>query len=148
MRFLRISVLKKAKELDPDTMVIIITGYGDLTSAIDALRLDADDYLLKPCDPDEIHFRVRRCIEKLQLKRKVRIYENILPVCCDCKKVRDDTGKEPGTGCWLSLENYISDKTKTKVTSTYCPDCAKKLRKTLTHLRKAQDPASRGSTQT
>ena len=65
-------VLKKAKELFPDIMVIILTGYGDLYSAIDALRYGADDYLIKPCELNEIRYRISRCLEKLALKRKLK----------------------------------------------------------------------------
>jgi len=43
-------VLKEAKKLNPETGAIILTGYGDMASTIEALRLGADDYLLKPCD--------------------------------------------------------------------------------------------------
>ena len=39
-----IQVLKNTKELNADTMVIILTGYGDMKSAIEALRQEADDY--------------------------------------------------------------------------------------------------------
>ncbi|MEA3361407.1 MAG: response regulator [Thermodesulfobacteriota bacterium] len=46
-----LQVLKKAKEKSQETMVIILTGYSDITLAIDALRIGADDYLLKPCEP-------------------------------------------------------------------------------------------------
>lgn len=75
-----IQVLKKAKKVTPETPVIILTGYGDLTSAIDALRLGADDYLLKPCDLDELLLRIARCLEKqdllAQLKDQNRKLEN------------------------------------------------------------------------
>ena len=120
-------VLKEAKKLNPETMVIILTGFGDMTSAIDALRLDADDYMLKPSDPQEMYFRISRCLEKLELKRKVKIYENILPVCCMCKKIRDDGGRERGTGTWMSVERFLHSKARVDITSTYCPDCAKKV---------------------
>ena len=43
-----IAVLKKAKELHPETPVIITTGNSDAHSAIEAIRLRVDDYLLKP----------------------------------------------------------------------------------------------------
>jgi len=122
-----IQVLRKAKEIDPETMVIILTGYGGMTSAIDALRLSADDYLLKPCESEEIFFRVSKCFEKLQMKRKIKDYEKILPVCCVCKKIRDDSGKEPGTGEWVSVENFLHSKTKLDISSGYCPECAEKL---------------------
>jgi PAS domain S-box-containing protein len=60
-------VLKAAKKLAPQTSVIILTGYGDMRSAIDALRLGADDFTLKPCENDEIILRIRRCLEKQSL---------------------------------------------------------------------------------
>ena len=44
-----IQVLKRTKELNSDIQVIILTGYGDIDSAIEALRSQADDFLLKPC---------------------------------------------------------------------------------------------------
>jgi DNA-binding NtrC family response regulator len=121
-----IAVLEKAKEIDPDTMVVILTGFGDMTSAIEALRSGADDYLLKPCEPEEIDFRVSRCLKKQEFKRKLKAYENILPVCCVCKKIRDDSGREPGTGVWMSMEEYMLNKAKVAVTSTYCPECLKR----------------------
>ena len=66
-----IEVLKNTKELSPETMVIILTGYGDMESAIKAFRLGADDYLVKPCGIQEIYFRVSRCLEKQDLKRQI-----------------------------------------------------------------------------
>jgi len=73
-----IRVLKKAKELNSEIMVIILTGYGNMDSAIDALRLGADDYLTKPCEPVEILFRVEHCLEKLEHKRKLKQAEEAL----------------------------------------------------------------------
>jgi DNA-binding NtrC family response regulator len=121
-----IDVLKKSKEINPETMVMILTGFGDMSSAIEALRFDADDYILKPCQPEEMYFRVSKCLEKMELHRKIKIYEGILPVCCVCKKIRDDSGKEPGTGKWIQMEDYIRDKGEVIVASTYCPECGKK----------------------
>ena len=126
-----IGVLKRAKEISPETMVMILTGFGGMALAIEALRSGADDYVLKPCEPKEMYFRVSKCFEKLELKRKLKLYENILPVCCVCKSIRDDTGKEPGTGKWTQMENYIQDKGGVGVTSTYCPECAKKAKEEL-----------------
>ncbi len=121
-----IQVLKKAKESNPETMVIILTGYGNMSSAIDALRLDADDYMLKPCDPAEINFRVARCLEKLEFRKRLQAYEKLLPVCCVCKKIRDDRGKEAGSGEWMPVEKYLWKRAGLETTSTYCPVCAQK----------------------
>ncbi|OQX24164.1 MAG: hypothetical protein BWK80_22275 [Desulfobacteraceae bacterium IS3] len=46
-----IEVLKKAKEIYPKIQVIILTGHGDMRSAVEALRADADDYVSKPYSP-------------------------------------------------------------------------------------------------
>jgi DNA-binding NtrC family response regulator len=121
-----IGVLKRAKEINPETMVIILTGFGNMTSAIEALRSGADDYILKPCETEEMYFRVSKCLEKLELKRKLKLYENILPVCCVCKKIRDDSVIVQGRDKWKQMENYIRDVAGVSVTTTFCPECAKK----------------------
>jgi DNA-binding response OmpR family regulator len=119
-------VLRQVKAKAPECVVIILTGYGDLMSAIEALRLDADDYLLKPCEPEELVFRISSCLEKAELKRKLQAYEAIVPVCCECKSIRDDSGKEIGSGEWMPVEQYILTKSKLAVSPTYCPNCIKK----------------------
>ncbi len=73
-----LDVFKKAKKVYPDIMAIIITGIADIKTAIDALRLSADDYLLKPFETEEILFRVGRCVEKIKCRKKVRQAEKLL----------------------------------------------------------------------
>jgi DNA-binding NtrC family response regulator len=121
-----IQVLKKTKEIDSSIMVILLTGFGDMLSAIEALRNQADDYMLKPCESSEIFFRVERCLEKLELTRRIRLYQKILPMCCVCKKIRDDTGKVPGQGPWVPVEQFIHERARLDITSSYCPECAQK----------------------
>lgn len=125
-----LSVLKQAKKAAPLMAVIMLTGYGELASAIDALRLRADDYLLKPCEGEEIGFRVARCLEKIELDRKIKIYKSMLPICCVCKKIRDDQGQQHGTGKWLRLENYLKKK-GVMLSHTYCPDCMAEAEKNI-----------------
>ena len=66
-------VLKAVKKHAPQTSAIVLTGYGDMTSAIDALRLGADDFALKPCETEELVFRIRRCLEKRSLLQQLFI---------------------------------------------------------------------------
>ncbi len=47
-------VLVKIKELKPETIVIIITGYSDIKTAVDVIKLGAFDYITKPLVPDEV----------------------------------------------------------------------------------------------
>jgi YesN/AraC family two-component response regulator len=133
-----IQVLKKTKSLQPETMVIILTGYGNIQSAIEALRLEADDYLLKPCESAEILYRVNRCLEKAELTRKIKLYQTILPMCCVCKKIRDDRNAEPGKGQWVEVEQFIHDKANLDITSSYCPECAKETMQAFTNNKTTQ----------
>ena len=121
-----IQVLKNVKELNPETQVIIFTGYNTFSTPVDALRLRADEFLLKPCESKELIRIVKRCLENLVSSRKIKLYEEILPVCSVCKKIRDDTGKEPGKSTWVDLEEYLMKKAKVKVYYSYCPKCVEK----------------------
>jgi len=52
-------VLQAVKRKRPQTRVIILTGYGDEQSISQARRLGADDFILKPCEVDELISRIR-----------------------------------------------------------------------------------------
>ena len=118
-----LSVLLEAKKQTPNIGAIIITGHGDMTSAIEALRLGADDYLLKPCNIEEMLLRIARCLEKQEALRKINIYEQILPVCCICGDIRDDHGVGKGKGVWLKSTDFIAKKTSAQLSHAYCNEC-------------------------
>jgi len=137
-------VLEATKRKDERTMVIILTGCADLDSAVDALRSGADDFLQKPCDVDELLYRISNCVARQDLQRKVSQYENILPVCSYCKKIRDD---RPGTfkGRWQSVEEYFHAAGKGHVTHGCCPDCFTEQMEKVRHLQKSSQYPSAGS---
>jgi YesN/AraC family two-component response regulator len=60
-----IDVLKKTKELNPRTRVIITTGNSDVTYVIEALRYNADDYLLKPFRMADLLKRMSICLGRV-----------------------------------------------------------------------------------
>lgn len=62
-----IDVLKKVKELSPETIVIIITAYGSIENAVEAMRLGAFNYLIKPFTPDTIEALVEKAKEHSKL---------------------------------------------------------------------------------
>ena len=62
-----LSIVSEVCRSQPDTVSIILTGYASLESAIKALREGAYDYLIKPCDVDELRAVVARGIERRQL---------------------------------------------------------------------------------
>jgi two-component system response regulator PilR (NtrC family) len=81
-------ILKKVKETSPETIVIMITAFGNTETAIEAMKLGAYDYVSKPFNIDEIRLIVRKAIEKKReseelelLRTKVEItysLENII----------------------------------------------------------------------
>jgi two-component system response regulator AtoC len=56
-------LLARLREARPEIDVVIITGYGGVQGAIDAIKDGASDYLLKPLDLDEIEGVIERCME-------------------------------------------------------------------------------------
>src|SRR5688572_27620369 len=57
-------VLQKIKELNPGTIVIIITGYSDIKTAVDVIKMGAFDYITKPLIPDEVLNVIEKAFSK------------------------------------------------------------------------------------
>ncbi len=57
-------LLQKIQDLDKNVMVIFLTGYPSLDSAISAMRTGAYDYLVKPVNLDELKLRIERGLER------------------------------------------------------------------------------------
>ncbi|MEW6585071.1 MAG: sigma-54 dependent transcriptional regulator [Nitrospirota bacterium] len=66
-------VLKKVKEVSPETMVIMITAFGTTETAIEAMKLGAYDYIHKPFNIEEIRLIVRKAIEKKRLSEELNL---------------------------------------------------------------------------
>jgi DNA-binding NtrC family response regulator len=58
-----LDVLEKVKSTDPDVAVVMITAYGSISTAIDAMKKGAYEYLLKPFDPNELGVLIEKIIE-------------------------------------------------------------------------------------
>jgi DNA-binding NtrC family response regulator len=65
-----LDVLKFAKKSNPDVVVIIITGYASLETAITAVKEGAYDYIRKPWKLEEIKIVVENAVDKIQLYRE------------------------------------------------------------------------------
>jgi len=64
-------LLKRAKEVDEDLPVVLITAYADIKGAVEAMRAGAHDYLAKPFENLEVIRVVYRALEERNLKRKL-----------------------------------------------------------------------------
>src|SRR5207253_2478351 len=68
-----IAVLRQARESDPDIPVIVMTAFGTIENAVEAMKLGAYDFIQKPIDVDHLLLLLRRCREHRELR-----YENLL----------------------------------------------------------------------
>lgn len=118
-----IEVLQEIRNENGDVGVFILTGHGNMTRAIEALRFGADDFLLKPCDAKELVFKMNHFFEKQEALKKRRLTEKFLSICMLCKKIRDDRGGKQGVGQWVHLEEHLIKAYNTHLSHGYCPDC-------------------------
>ncbi|UCD35287.1 MAG: hypothetical protein JSU90_00215 [Nitrospiraceae bacterium] len=63
----------------------------------------------------------------MKSRRQIKLLEGLLPICSCCKRIRDDAGKEQGTGKWERIEEYIYKKTDQEFTHGICPQCVEKV---------------------
>jgi DNA-binding NtrC family response regulator len=62
----------EARDILPETPVIILTGHATVLSAVEAMKQGAFDYLTKPINPEELLLIIRRAAERSLLQREVR----------------------------------------------------------------------------
>jgi len=67
-----LDVLNRIKEADPETPVIIITGYASIESAVEAMKRGAFDYMTKPFTPEEVRVVTRKALETRRI-----VFENM-----------------------------------------------------------------------
>jgi len=66
-----LTLLKKAHGFAPNLLVIVTTAFGDMNTAVAAMKAGAFDFLPKPCDRDHFKLTVRRALEHSRLRREV-----------------------------------------------------------------------------
>src|SRR3972149_1942866 len=73
-----LELLQKVKEVRPETMVILMTAYGTVKTAVKAMKLGAEDYLGKPIDVEELEVVLQKVIEKKRLQEEARFLRDRL----------------------------------------------------------------------
>ena len=90
-----LEVLSRAKNVQPDTDVVVMTAYGTVETAVEAMKLGACDYLLKPFTPEQVELLVEKINKTLKLKAQnayfqneircqVRVWRNYRHLPCPC----------------------------------------------------------------
>ncbi|MCP5026762.1 MAG: response regulator, partial [Actinomycetia bacterium] len=102
-------------------------------------------YLTKPISRDRLLARVRPHLDLLHVHRnledlvaekmsEVKVLAGLLPICCKCKKIRDDEGY------WGQLEVFIHTHSEAQFSHGICPDCLESVYAERPELR-PQEPS-------
>ncbi len=117
------------------TYLIILTARGGANDIVRGLEAGADDYVTKPFDGEELRARVSAGMRIVELQSNladrvreleralagVKQLQGLLPICCYCKKIRDDKNY------WQQVEGYISSHSEVQFSHGVCPECYEKL---------------------
>ncbi len=95
-----IEFLEKAKEINPDVPIIMISGHGNIDTAVEAVKKGAFDYISKPPDLNRLLITLRNALDKQSLvtetkvlKRKVSRVQEIIGESAAIRKIKDTIEK-------------------------------------------------------
>ena len=71
-----LAVLDAARSLDPTLPVIVMTAFGSIETAVDAMKRGAEDFITKPVEPDLLRLLVSRAIERRARERETLLFED------------------------------------------------------------------------
>ena len=96
-----VSVLRKIKEFDQDILVILLTAYASVETAVEAMKLGAYHFANKPFNLDDVAATVARALETTRLRREVRQLSQqcrapVQPAADRRRLGRDDRAAAPG----------------------------------------------------
>ena len=114
--------------------LIILTAMERGTGFAEGMDAGADDFMTKPCDLTELVVRLKVAQRILALQTHVACLEGLLPICPQCKKIRDENKQ------WQAVESYLSRRTEAKFSHGICPECFESIIKPqLAEMNRAGD---------
>ena len=151
-----VELIAPLKAMHPDMVVIMITAYASLETAVQALNGGASAYVTKPLNMDEVIANVRETLEKQRLvmenRRLLQMVQQQLAELRQAEEVREKLIRElqnalaeiktlrgilpicssckkirDDEGYWHQVEVYIRDHSEVEFSYGICPECAKRL---------------------
>lgn len=114
-----LEMIPHAKQLSPDTVVVMISGMQTVESAIGALRLGAFDYLMKPFDLRQVEAVVKRALEYHELVVAKRRYENHLEELVEQRTIELDRALNSLEGAYRSTLKALTSALETRDSETH-----------------------------
>jgi DNA-binding response OmpR family regulator len=120
--------------------VVLLTARSSRSDVVAGLEAGADDYLVKPVDPNELRARIHvgarvvalqeRLAEKVKELEsslmRVKQLSGLLPICCYCKRIRNDHNY------WERVEVFVTEHSNATFTHGICPSCFETAKAELT----------------
>lgn len=110
-----IDLLREVKRIDPHSEVIMITGHGDMELAVQSLKNDAFDFIVKPVNDDVLTIALERATERIVMRRQLADYTTNLESMVQAKSEKLLKVERQFTACQLfmgltnTLESVSSD---------------------------------------
>lgn len=114
-----LEMIPHVKQLNPDTVVVMISGMQTVESAIGALRLGAFDYLMKPFDLRQVEAVVKRALEYHELVVAKRRYENHLEELVEQRTVELDRALNSLESAYRSTLKALTSALETRDSETH-----------------------------
>lgn len=137
-----LGMAREIKALDSDAKIIVTTAHSDSAYLVEAIETGIDHYVIKPIEAERLFAAIAKSAEVIEFRRAARRHEEererliaelqqalasvkalrgLLPICCSCKKIKDDHGY------WSQVEQYIADHSEAEFSHSLCPECARRL---------------------
>ncbi len=100
-----ITLLKKAREEQPDLACVVMTAFGSVESAVEAMKAGADDYLTKPLNFDAVSLILERAVERLAMQRELQSLREAEPTSNEAQIV----GHSQPVQEMLTLVDQVAD---------------------------------------